>query len=56
MARLRPKEILHPNVADRVWGSFMRGEYDGAVFQAMKAVEVAVRDAAGSEMKSMAQD
>jgi uncharacterized protein (TIGR02391 family) len=25
----------------------MRGEYDVAVFQAMKAVEVAVRDAAG---------
>jgi uncharacterized protein (TIGR02391 family) len=47
IARLLPKEILHPRIADRVWGSFMRGEYDGAVFQAMKAVEVAVREASG---------
>jgi uncharacterized protein (TIGR02391 family) len=27
--------------------AFMRGEFDTAAFQAMKAVEVAVRDAAG---------
>jgi uncharacterized protein (TIGR02391 family) len=47
IARLLPKEILHPRIADRVWGSFMRGEYDGAVFQAMKAVEVTVREASG---------
>lgn len=47
IARLLPKEILHLRIADRVWGAFMRGEYDGAVFQAMKAVEVAVREASG---------
>jgi uncharacterized protein (TIGR02391 family) len=47
IARLLPKEILHPRMADRVWGAFVRGEYDGAVFQAMKAVEVAVREASG---------
>jgi uncharacterized protein (TIGR02391 family) len=47
IARLLPKEILHPRMADRVWGAFMRGEYDGAVFQAMKAVEVAVREVSG---------
>ena len=46
-ARLLPKEILHPKISDRVWGAFMRGEYDGAVFQAMKAVEVSVRAASG---------
>lgn len=28
--------------------AFMRGEYDVAVFQAMKAVEIAVREASGS--------
>lgn len=47
MARLLPREILHPKIADPVWRAFMRGEYDIAVFQAMKAVEVAVREAAG---------
>jgi len=47
VARLLPKELLHTKFADRVWGAFMRGEYDNAAFQAMKAVEVSVRSAAG---------
>jgi uncharacterized protein (TIGR02391 family) len=38
--------MIHPVIADRVWLSLIRGEFDTAVFQAMKAVEVAVRDAA----------
>jgi len=46
-ARLLPKEMLHPSIAQTVWMAFARGEYDIAVFQAMKQVEVAVRDAAG---------
>ncbi|MGA2411321.1 MAG: TIGR02391 family protein [Candidatus Binataceae bacterium] len=46
MARLLPREILHPKIADPIWRAFMRGEYDIAVFQALKAVEVAVREAA----------
>lgn len=46
-ARLLPREALHPRIAQRVWSAFMRGEYDGAVLQAMKAVEVSVREAAG---------
>jgi uncharacterized protein (TIGR02391 family) len=45
VARLLPREILHPKIADSVWRAFMRGEYDVAVFQAMKGVEVAVREA-----------
>jgi uncharacterized protein (TIGR02391 family) len=39
------KETLHPRIAQTVWSAFMRGEYDTAVFQAMKAVEVRVREA-----------
>jgi hypothetical protein len=39
--------VLHPVIAERVWLSFVRSEFDTAVFQAMKAVEVAVREAAG---------
>jgi uncharacterized protein (TIGR02391 family) len=46
-ARLLPKEILHPSIRDRVWLNVMRGDYDLAVFEAMRAVEIEVRDASG---------
>lgn len=45
-ARLLPKDILHPAIREDVWGLFHRGKYDTAVFEAMKAVEIAVRTAA----------
>ncbi len=44
-ARSLVREALHPRLAGPVWTAFMRAEYDVAVFQAMKAVEVAVREA-----------
>ena len=44
---LLPKQLLHPVIAYKVWTLFLRGEYDTAVFQAFKEVEVAVRDAGG---------
>jgi hypothetical protein len=47
IARLIPREILNTRIADPVWRALMRGEYDVAVFLAMKAVEVAVREASG---------
>lgn len=47
VARMLPREALHPKIADKVWMAFMRGEFDVAAFQAMKTVEVAVRDATG---------
>ena len=47
LANFLPKEILHPKIADPVWRAFMRGEFDVAAFQAMKAVEVSVRAASG---------
>ena len=40
-----PKTLLHPIIAQKVWSPFIRGEYDTAVFQAFKEVEVAVRNA-----------
>jgi uncharacterized protein (TIGR02391 family) len=46
-ARRFPKESLHPSIQEDVWALYHRGKYDTAVFEAMKAVEVAVRDAAG---------
>ncbi|MEO7737940.1 MAG: TIGR02391 family protein [Novosphingobium sp.] len=48
-ARMLPKEILHPKIRQPVWLDVMRGDYEIAVFRAMKAVEVAVREASGLE-------
>lgn len=42
-ANLLPKELLHPIMVDKIWPLFLRREYDPAVFQAFKEVEVAVR-------------
>jgi len=46
-SRMIPKEQLNPRIREDVWSLFHRGKYDTAVFEAMKAVEVAVRDASG---------
>lgn len=40
---LLPKGQLHPLIAGRVYPAFLRGEYDTAVFQAYREVEIAVR-------------
>jgi hypothetical protein len=42
-AALLPRQLLHPALAAKVVGPFIRGDYDTAVFQAFKEVEVAVR-------------
>jgi uncharacterized protein (TIGR02391 family) len=44
-ARRLPKDALHPTICEDVWSLYHRGKYDSAVFEAMKAVEVAVREA-----------
>jgi uncharacterized protein (TIGR02391 family) len=44
-ANLLPKKLLHPIISQKVYHLFLRGDYDTAVFQAFKEVEVAVRDA-----------
>lgn len=40
---LLPKQQLHPTISIKVWSAFVRSEFDTAVFQAFKEVEVAVR-------------
>ena len=42
-----PKERLHPAIAERCFGHFVRGLFDTAVFEAYKALEIAIRDAGG---------
>jgi uncharacterized protein (TIGR02391 family) len=46
-ARRLPSEVLHPAVLNAAWSNYLRGQYDIAVLAAMKAVEIAVREAAG---------
>jgi len=35
--------MLHPSIAAASWSSFLRGEYDTAVFQAFRELEVSIR-------------
>jgi uncharacterized protein (TIGR02391 family) len=46
-ASLLPRGLLHPALSGKVEAPFIRGDYDTAVFQAFKEVEVAVREAGG---------
>jgi uncharacterized protein (TIGR02391 family) len=46
-ANLLPRAKLHASIADKVYPAFLRGEYDTAVFQAFREVEIAVRNAGG---------
>ncbi len=46
-SRLLPKAQLHSLISVRVYPAFLRGEYDTAIFQAFREVEVAVRQAGG---------
>ena len=50
-ANLLPKAQLHPVIAQKVWSIFLQGDYDTAVFQAFKQVEVAIREAGGYTKK-----
>lgn len=42
-AKLFPKNLLHPVIVQKTYSMFLRGEYDTAVFQSFKEVEVTVR-------------
>ena len=44
-ADLLPRHQLQSSIAQEVWASFLRCDYDAAVFQAFKEVEVRVREA-----------
>ena len=42
-----PRNMLHASLRESVWNAFLRRDYTAAVFQAMREVEIAVRNAAG---------
>jgi len=44
-AAILPRGQLHAQIAARVYPAFLRGEYDTAVFQAFREVEISVREA-----------
>jgi uncharacterized protein (TIGR02391 family) len=44
-ATLFPKNLVHSVILQKVYPAFLRGEYDTAIFQAFREVEVAVREA-----------
>jgi uncharacterized protein (TIGR02391 family) len=51
-----PKDTLHPSIREDVWSLYHRGRYETAVFEAMKAVEVSVREAAGLNARDIGKD
>ena len=53
--QLLPK-FLHPKISQRITSSFLRGEYDIAVFLAFKEVEMAVREAGGFQPQDVGTD
>jgi len=52
-ASLLKKDVLHPNIAERAWNQFIRGEYDTAVLTAFRQVEISVRTAANEPAESI---
>ena len=48
-----PKSLIHPVIADEVWIDLARGDLATAVFKAFKAVEIAVREAGGFDLKDI---
>ena len=48
---LLPKGLLHPMLEQKVLKLFLQGDYDTAVFQAFKQVEIAVRKAGNYDEK-----
>ena len=51
-----PRQFLHPSIVAKVWPTYLRGDYDTAVFQAYKEVEVQVRTAIGAPFELVGVD
>ena len=54
--RLLPRELLDPALDQKAFPPFLRGDYDVAVFQAFKELEVAVRTVGGFAQTDLGVD
>jgi len=52
-AVILPRKLLHPAIANACWSAFLRGEYDTAVFQAYKELEVHIREASKAKSEDI---
>jgi len=44
-SRSLPRNLLHPRLVQRVWSAVVRGDYETAIFQSFREVEISVREA-----------
>lgn len=51
-----PKEALHETIRQDVWAAYGRGDFETAVVNAMKAVEISVRNAGGYAATDLGAD
>jgi uncharacterized protein (TIGR02391 family) len=51
-----PKALVHESLREAIWPMLLRGDYDTAVFQSFKQVEIAVREAAGYPVTKLGRD
>jgi uncharacterized protein (TIGR02391 family) len=47
VSRLLRRDQIHQAIAEKAWPDFIRGSYEGAILNAFKEVEIAVRNAGG---------
>ena len=52
-SRLFPKKSIHPKITSKVFPLFMSGDYETAIFNSYKIVEIAVRDGCGSGFETL---
>lgn len=50
---LLPRNVLDPILSKKVWSSYIRGEFETAIFSAFKEVEIRMRKAAGASNKDI---
>jgi uncharacterized protein (TIGR02391 family) len=55
-AMAMPWHLIHPQINKAAWASFLRGDFQTAVFQAFKEVEVAVREVGGYSDRDIGVD